>query len=1218
MKWQYVFFSGVLFWLLATSSGRLFSETLKKQIKVEILVEHDGWRIESVPIKTHHDRTSPGQWFTGTLDKIRRLRLEYGREFIIYGMTGWSFRLSVSQKGEVTAKKIDSGNHLADRVHVKLINNIFCVFLPKVHEIHFDIPWKYHAWWIKDTPEFFRGYRRTGAWKMLLPEGQWVLEGDAGWGVSFQVSKKGLKIIDCDSGPYGFKKDSIKTQGFSLSLPNSLIDVPFENPPLIPKLRLMGDARTPPKVSKSVQSSAIYTFIKDNRKYFKQGELIEFSIVIKNQDVLKDPSLLLELKEGSFGLNLFSQPLRELSSESHTFNYRLRTQRLKPGNYSLIASVPDKMQSAIDFVILNPLPDTHFKVLVYGGYEKSEILDRFSKGGINLLIHNGLGPYAPRSRLTDEGQLEIYRKNFLDPLAPPIETLIPSPWFRSYLENLERLGIELLAQYGSAFNFFHYGTCFMDPAIYKSICRGTMAMAQVGREFPNLVAFNLGDESGTHRGLEHSEGCAYCRAIFENRYGFQTPKGPRDGKKRWIQWMDFKQEMLPTLMRYVSQRVKQVANVLISAQNGGANYWPQDGGYPPKGMREFDVSAGHHYYAWAYGSVQTLWTILHDELIETLPRKIPYWPFILPHTGFEGTKHEIYACIMRECEGVGYFTDPEEAFRGQWEKLVQELHPQLHRFGDLFLALDRNRNDEVAIFYSYRQHIMDCYQDKGNWLRPVRRYLDRVSMALYACLRGHIPSSFISEEAIVDGTLFNRSVLLIVALTEMEPKVLDKINEFIERGGVVFTDSETKVAIRGARKLNISFREFYDRWFRVRKFRNAKPPYNDDEVTIPLAEKLTKVLKPFANVPADADSPHLIITEQVHGEGRYLFLLNDRFAGMHNVKGRKVALFKGLPAKVTLSNFSGFIYELFSGRRLEPKMEGGNAVLHFYFYPGEMKILCWMPEDINRLAVSYHLTTSELHLNVKVLDETGSILSIALPLEITITDPKGAERVHVFRALEKGICALDLPLAINDDPGIWKINVKELVSGKTENLVFELPGKNLKKESSSLVEKLGSVVVYDADPIRKFLAEKENVAIVIGEVKYESFAQKLARALQVHRGIKAEVIFDTEIRRNQFPKFYGYGTARSDWGVKIASPDIQIDRDLILIGSPLNNQLLEDLYFNTELPSRLVTPDFPGKGRGILQYVWQPFSDEDHDAILISGMDDEGLARAIEALIDMA
>jgi hypothetical protein len=127
-------------------------------------------------------------------------------------------------------------------------------------------------------------------------------------------------------------------------------------------------------------------------------------------------------------------------------------------------------------------------------------------------------------------------------------------------------------------------------------------------------------------------------------------------------------------------------------------------------------------------------------------------------------------------------------------------------------------------------------------------------------------------------------------------------------------------------------------------------------------------------------------------------------------------------------------------------------------------------------------------------------------------------------------------------------------------------------------------------------------------------AERLARNLEAQRGIRAEVVFDTEVMGNRFPRFFGRGTARSDAGASIAAPDIQIDRDLIVLGNPLTNQLLQALYFGSELPPRLLTPDFPGRRRGLLQYVWQPFSDDDHDAVLVAAMDDDGLNRAVEEL----
>jgi len=1252
-----------------------------EDVTVTVLAEHDGWRIEGVAVEGKYYKGRPGQWFTGGYSNAARFQLARGQTCVVEGMMGWKVHVAASPEGEVQVLKAEAGPHLARPPRVELVGSTYGIFMPPLHEVRFEVPSSYYAWRVEDTPEARRGYWRTGEWTMTLPEGRWTLTGRTGWKVGLEVTGRGVDVLECEGGRYGMQEGDIRPAGFGLRiLPQEVFGVTFQVPRRLGKWQVAdfvgkagdGFARfpageytlsgkligrvvfsvdergvrllkatkgresveistsghrlivraqsRPPAPSVPAHALATYTLTKDSRRCFREGETVEFSVVLKGAKALKGRVLEVDLVAGEARLPLVRKSLALLAAGSQTFNFRLRTRGLRPADYTLDASVSGEAHSSAPLTVLDPLPDTHFKIVVYGGYRDPEVLDRFGEGGINLLINNGLGPHVVRARLGRPEELEAYERAASDPFAPPVETVLSPPWFRAYLEGLLRRGIDLLAQYGAGHQFFHLSTCFMDPAVYQSVCRGTMAMAQTGREFPNLVAFNLGDEMGAHRGFEHPEGCAYCRKLFRERFGFPVPDNPRDGKKKWLKWMDFKQQMFPVLMRYVGERVKQVADVMMSSQHGGANYWPQDGGYPPKGMQGFDVSAGHHYYAWAYGTVQTLFPMLGDELVETIPRKIVYWPFMLAHTGLDGTRHQIYTCLLRECEGAGYFTDPETAFPGQWEGLVRGVHPRLHRFGDFFLALDRDRDKEVAIFYSYRQHALDCYVDPKGWVRPVRRYLDRVTMALYACLRGHIPASFIAEEAIRDGKLFKRKVLLLVALTEIEGDIRDAVAAFIERGGVVFADAETTVDIPGVRRLDIAFNEFYDRCYGIGKFAEAEPPPNDDVVTIPLAKRLRVVLRPFVPEAPSADSPHLIITEQRHGDGRYLFLLNDNFAGIRKEGEQELGVFEPLRATVTIPRFTGALYDVFEGKRLNPatREAGGPAVIGVDLPPGEMKVLGWLPSAVGELSVKARPVGGELEVKATLVGGAGGPMDAALPVEVMVKDASGRERAHLFRALENGKLLLTVPLGINEAAGRWQVSVKELASGLSKTVECQVPRVDARKEAPRLVEELPEVIVYDADAIGRFLRTRERVTVVIGEAKHEALAARLARALQSYRGIQAGVAFDTEIGQNRFPRFYGRGTARSDWGVRIASPNREIDRDLILLGNPLGNELLADLYLRTELPPRLVSGDFPGAGRGVLQYVWQAFSDADHDAVLVSSMDDAGLERAASELIGMA
>lgn len=1271
-----LFTTGFAFGIDANPSFNGFSK--EKLVKVTILVEHDGWRIQNIPILSKDYKGKPGEWYTGASQKSGYIYAQCKGSYTIEGMMGWKARLLIDEAGEVSISSTDTGPCLSNPVTIKKLGQVYFIFMPAIHKVRFNIPWSFYRWAVLSTPEFYRNYWRTGHWNMQLPEGRWTIQGQTGWKIEFRLNGQGIQIVNYNSGPYLLPSPGVTTKDFLLNVVHPLVlGMGFHVPSSLEQWEVSsfvgkkgdGFAYFPAgiyelkgprigsivfridkdhaeivqtelvnkKLSAKIQGyelfiednrtsvrenllfprrDALYLFSKDNRIYFRQGEYAEFSVVLSLAQEFKGGVINIEERMESAYYGIFQKELISLSRGRHVFNFRLNTRLFKPGSYELHAKVKD-VEASIYLNILEKEPSSHFRRLIYGPYQKSADLQRFAEGGVNLLIHNQLGPGTLTARMKDMSLKEKYERKQWDLDLPPVEIDLRKTRFRYYAEDLLSQNIDLMAQHSSTHQFFHSNTCFLDPVIYQRVCRNSLCMIQAIKEYPNIVAFNLGDESGVHRGIEYPEGCSYCRGIFEKHFEIKVPDSPENGDANWLKWMDFKQEMLPFLMHYVKIRIKKISSLLVSAQNGGANFWPQDGGYPPRAMREFEVSAGHHYYAWAYGSVQTLWTALHDELVEIMPRKIIYWPFILAHTGLSGTLHEIYLSLARKCEGVGYFTDPEKAYPGQWDVLSKKLLRELVKFGDFFLSIDRVRNEEIAIFYSYQQHALDCYVDSENWVKPVRKYLDRIAAAFYACLRAHIPAGLISEEQILKGDLRGRKVLLLVSLKQINREVLWKIKEFISQGGVVYSDSETSIELEGVKKLGFSFEEFHERSYQLGRFKDTALPKNDDEATLPLAKKLKKEWASLLRLPALADSPYLVITKQAQAEGQYLFLLNDHFDGILKEKGRDTALFKPLITRIEIPHFQGFLYDVLQGRKMEPEIIGGSAVLNLCFFPAEVKILCCLPEEIHKIQLFPEQREDLLKLDVQILDKFGKNIQASFPLEIKVYDADNKERFHLYRAAANGSLLLDLPIAINESFGNWHVVVKELISGVLQDSEFKVFGESGKDQKPNIVQELPDVIVYDNATLNEFLKNKKRISIAIGSFENKALAEKIAQTLYKYGGIKADIVFDNELQKNKFPLFCGYGTSRSDDGFNSAAPNIEINRDLIILGSPLNNQLARSLYFDSELPTRFISPDFPGAGRGILQCIKQAFSDRDHDVILVTSLDAEGLEAAGEELIKL-
>jgi uncharacterized protein YfaS (alpha-2-macroglobulin family) len=73
-----------------------------------------------------------------------------------------------------------------------------------------------------------------------------------------------------------------------------------------------------------------------------------------------------------------------------------------------------------------------------------------------------------------------------------------------------------------------------------------------------------------------------------------------------------------------------------------------------------------------------------------------------------------------------------------------------------------------------------------------------------------------------------------------------------------------------------------------------------------------------------------------------------------------------------------------------------------------------------------------------VLDTAGKTAGTQ-PLRIRVIDPSGEESQYSdYYATSEGVFTLEIKPALNDRPGVWKIEATDLTSGLAGNAVFEM------------------------------------------------------------------------------------------------------------------------------------------------------------------------------------
>lgn len=984
----------------------------------------------------------------------------------------------------------------------------------------------------------------------------------------------------------------------------------------------------------TVLSSGIkgFVYIKDNREFFYNGERIYFSCILKCFNPEKG-EIILQIDDGERNFEILRKKIN-LNSGGNTFNYFIKSEKLRPSNYTLKLIFNNKLLCEKKFVILASEPITNYKIHAYGGETKTEIIDALSEIGVNMQINNAVGPGHITGRIPFTQQRYLISNGLKDTYSFPVEqTLIITP-FRKYLQDLTRNKIELIAQYGCAHQFFHYSTCFMDHEIQKTIARGESFLVQIGNDFPIYWGINLGDECGTPRGPTFNDDhCDYCLKIFEEKYNLKFPGNywDIDVWKEWVKnpdiwkkWVIFKQYQLPSLIEYVKNKTDRIKNFPYHSQGGNLNYFSIDAGYPPISNKIYGFNTGHWYPH--YGS--TLWNCLGDEFMKMGSERVPILPLIWSCDDFYTTRHELYLFVARKVEGVGHFHIPaaigqtvkKEIDQKEW--LKKDVHQKLIKYGDFFLKLKREREKEIAVLFSFSQQIIDmfdCYDSPKAVVNygPAYKQVLRAGGAFWSLLRCHFPASIISEEDILNGGLKERKALLICGVKNLTEDVIKKIEEYIETGGIVFLDKETTVKINRAKKIDFDFSEFYEKnmgpyerqeenWWK----KGIKDDFEICKKYLPLIEEI------FSKVyerEVKAKSPRLITGIQKSGRGKFIFCVNDNQVPFELRKDMYLAEYLPIETEISFKKGNYVVYDVFNMKKMSNFIEDdGYLKLPLIIEPGDMKVFALLQNEIEKIEIKPKLLKGKMKILISVKDKYGKPVESAIPVEIKIFDKKGNKRLEIYRATEEnGICQDEIKIGINE--GNYIIKVKELISGIESK--FEISFPEIKEK---IISEQGDIIIYRENAIKEFLKNNKEIFIVIDDFKFFEVAERFKNYLN-KKGKKCFVKFVDEIIGMEFPKVLGRGLARTPLGVDPNEGRIKyrIPYSLIIIGNGENNRLLANLLYDSEITSSILTPDIPGRNKVMVDYVWCAF-DYDNDSLIILSIDENRIAHFLTSEVHEA
>lgn len=574
--------------------------------------------------------------------------------------------------------------------------------------------------------------------------------------------------------------------------------------------------------------------------------------------------------------------------------------------------------------------------------------------------------------------------------------------------------------------------------------------------------------------------------------------------------------------------------------------------------------------------------------------------------GFQtiGRDTDDLSCMWAGCMsfGRGGMTPANFPRRNQGQALFR----MAEQYGALFQAIERR--DELAVLFSFTQY---AFESRGGEIAGSPefgegRQYGRVIGLVSSLMREGQLCGVVSETQARNGALKDLKGLILVGVeVDLPSATKQAILEFQKKGGLLFTDKVCRIGLPGAVRLDCDFLPRVPLYNGQEEFVANYRMYQEN-----VGELRAKLLPNFTRF-AEPGNPQLIVSTLYKGKGRYVVAANDgALPGLARLQwGRRPQL-----DRILLAKGDCVVYDAFDLRRISPRDEGDRRAVVADFRNIHGRLYACLPRPIGSVALEASSSAAlgeAFRYRVRVLDEQGSPIEAAVPIEIQIVGPQDDLRRTVYRTADgsRGYEGT-FRVGVNDIPGEYAVRVTELFAGTSALGTTQAVG-SVQFEFTRHVAELGTISVYDADEIAKFLARTKEVLIPtdINEGREVAAAVERLRNGLARRGIKCRVGLVDETM-----SIRGRGDPAQSYDSR--PPKYKVDSDVIVVSMPGRNRVLQEFQRTDLLPCR-ISRQFPGRGRGLVAFAWSPFQ-FGYGAVIIAGGDQAGLDAAVDAFLEGA
>lgn len=1012
-------------------------------------------------------------------------------------------------------------------------------------------------------------------------------------------------------------------------------------------------------ISSPEHPGTLSLFTDSRRKAYEAGELLEFNVVLKTRSPLSGV-LEVELQEDSASHVLVRKEVASQGAGSHTFTFRLlpeTTAALASGAYRLRARLGPYTSNAHEIILRQPMPETHFPIFhyIWGAGPLGATITRAKnpkmwefelRRNIGRLAHQNINTWcrASHENFYDLRESDTFgavvEQVMNEDLGLPASELAYTPTnFEILNDEMIRHGLQVLPMpYTGRFGWLSLRHTIPEDRMYER--RKAALVAQDFRRFPTWAGLvspvdHIGvlgnSETGDERWFERDR---LLLKNFKARYGHDIPREDQvrkwfhgdsalqarlaETETQWMRWMDTVNALLPGMQREIREAVSDFRPQVPIGTMTFNSYSALWGEFISKQHSEMSfnvntVSRGD------YGRLFPL-----EDIVETLLGRVTgprqeQWRLIGDgaNVGRTNAKVQFFKSLMSRIDALGFFNYSTEYELGMqpndWSyDECGEFTRWLKEYGDWYQRLELQAPIGVYLSYLDSAHEVGGARDFGVTLFLVRG-------ALYELARAHRLAQVLDEERVRQGDLQRCRVLILPGVQFMPEDVRSAFEAFVQAGGVVLADEDTRVEIAGATRISKHFRTMLYPYIKIgcqydgnRIFWEAYKRTRGEVV------KLNQILETLSPPFADAASSRILTSALRHGDARYVFVVNDElpfWAESYSMGAQEFTL----PCKtqVRIRDTEATIYSVLEGRVVDGPSSGGLRTLDVDLEFGPAHIYALLPRPIAglRLAASESVRPGQtVQVSAEILDASGQVLRAAAPLELKVLDPSGRVHYHLYRTTHSDGFRELLPVGANAPSGLWRVEAQERLAGWKSVAEFTVGGPAAPLQAVEA----GDVIVAEGQHIRQFLHNLKNnpdgLWIVLSAdqfMRLSPLASRLAEGLSRH-GIPIQVKRLDEAGVVEAHGRITDSLARITWNDP--RPATHLRHHVLLLGLEGDHQLIEEIC-DTPLLARRFTHNYPGSGRALIQMVHSPFA-ASFNALLILSSDDAGLVKGVESIIE--